>query len=179
MANVLLRGSVDADDDGHLSYKGKWAFGKEGHNNKDTSKFELKSLSPAQFPGEETVTIEFEGFFVLNKKEEDRKVKIKEENVKLTFSKDNESSSLIVSGTGKNKMGDFSLAGKLNPESKKLQLEKEYIEEDGEFSGSGSDSSGSDDDDDDAEVGEDLDENDIADELADLKVSLKSVKMLF
>jgi hypothetical protein len=164
---ALLRGSLETED-GFLIYKGKWGFNKEAHAAKDTSKFEMKSVSEAQFPGDADVDIMFEGFFVM-KKDEEKKVKVKEESVKLSFSSDTEGSSVVVTGTGKNKFGDFSLTGRLDPASKKLQLEKVYIEEDGEFSGD-SDGSGSDSDDDGSGMDEELNEDDIAEELADLKV---------
>ena len=44
--DALLRGSVETAD-GKVTWSGKWGFGKEAHDRKDTGKFEYTSKAPA------------------------------------------------------------------------------------------------------------------------------------
>ena len=68
--------------------------------------------------------IVLQGFFVLRKPEEDnKKVKIKEENVKLAFASPEEGkASFPVTGGGSNKFGNFNVKGAYDPASGRLQV---------------------------------------------------------
>mmetsp|Transcript_8108 Transcript_8108/g.10488 ORF Transcript_8108/g.10488 Transcript_8108/m.10488 type:complete len:81 (+) Transcript_8108:16-258(+) len=79
---ALLRGKLSLEHN-FVIYSGKWGFNKEAFAEKDTGKFEFKSTSPAELPESKDVDILFDGYFVMKKDE--KKVKIKEDNVKLFF----------------------------------------------------------------------------------------------
>jgi hypothetical protein len=105
----LLRGKVEFAD-GKVTWAGKWGFGKEAHANKETGKFEYVATGTSIEAGS---TLKFDGFFVLKKTEEDgeeKKVKIKEEGLKLSFASTNGGDeegtplSMTLTGSGKNKV---------------------------------------------------------------------------
>jgi hypothetical protein len=178
----LLRGLVKVEGE-ELTWTGKWAFGKEGHAEKKTNKFALRtplsSVAGVSAEGkiESAATITFSGFFKLTKTEggggrgdgaesgegeEKKVVKIKEENVKIAFKKQEGKTGYDISGTGKNKFGDFFLVGSYSSEKNQMWAKKEYIEEDEDFSEN-------DDSEDEDDGIEDDGYDDIAAELADLR----------
>jgi hypothetical protein len=107
----LLRGTVELSG-GQVTWAGKWGFGKEAHANKETGKFEYVA---AGIVIEDGTTLKFDGWFVLKKTDEDgeeKKVKIKEEGLKLCFAAA-DGAALAVTGSGKNKVrGARTLRGK-------------------------------------------------------------------
>ena len=184
----LLRGLVKVEGD-ELVWGGKWAFGKEGHAEKKTNKFSLRApLSTTQGLADGKVvsdtTITFNGFFKLTKgsnageeqrpNEDQKVVKVKEENVKVRFLKQDGKAGFDIRGTGTNKFGDFTIVGSYSGDKNQMWARKEY--EDEEFSDDGGDNDGGSDGSEDEygsgdgmRKGEGDVDDDIASELADLR----------
>jgi len=139
-------------------WSGKWAFSVEGFAEGNASKFHLVAGAPAggAVPPSEA---EFEGFFVLQKETEEgpRKVKIKEAEVKVSFTSLEDGNAYRMHGAGVNKFGRFTLEGRLDGKSKKASCTKTYEGEDAAAEDEGSD----------ADV--EIDADEVADELADLR----------
>ena len=145
----LLRGMLRVESK-ELVWSGKWAFGRSGHSKKQTNKFLLRAPFDVE---DENVSLDgkvirsasfvFNGFFVVSKpsrrnEEVDLgsfvKVKVREENVKIDFVKQNKINGYDIKGNGKNKYGDFTIIGSYSSESGQIWGQKEYNEDDAEYS---------------------------------------------
>jgi hypothetical protein len=156
----------------HQIYLPLFLYSKEAFAAKDTGKFEFKATGSEVSAG---TVLSFSGFFAIKKEGSDKKTKVKEEGVTVKFSQEgggDDGKKLAGSGTGSNKFGDFTLAGKYDPETGRFMVSKVYKTDP---AGGGSDedggsSSGSDDDDDEDGGNCGDEDDDVAGELADLKV---------
>jgi len=154
-----------------LLWSGKWAFSVDGFREGKASKFQLSaplasatadgggsrgSGGEARLPPEEA---EFEGFFVMLKETEEgqKKAKIKESEVKVSFTPLEDGKGYRMHGSGVNKFGKFTLEGRLDSTNKKASCTKTYQGEDDAVDDGGSD------------VDIDIDADEVAEELADLK----------
>lgn len=177
----VMRGKVRRKEDGQIGIEGKWAFStaqmKEGKYNR--FRFTSKGTDLVESSNNGVVIVksglhDYSGMFLLGEGEETRKVK---ETLKLEFRKEKEDH-YVVSGTGENEFGKFTLDGIYVPSKKKMIVNKAYEvqQDDGDFEDDDSDGEadyvdGDDAVDDEGTLDEDGDLNgsEMADELAALK----------